>query len=86
VLACRRIKGSPSVGSTILSQAVKHHWYGDTSPWTERRSEAHYGFDRPEQPIASKAVILDGDNPPQTRSGRTLADYGAANPWPRSTP
>ena len=25
-----------------MSKAVKHHWYGDTSPWTEQRLEKQF--------------------------------------------
>jgi len=59
----------------ILNQAVKHHWYGDTSPFTERRSEDPYGFKGSSwQPAPSKTVILDRENPPQIRSGRIAED------------
>jgi hypothetical protein len=58
-----------------LNQAVKHHWYGDTSPWTEQRREDPYSFKRPSwQSEASKTVVLDKENPPQIRSGRTSQD------------
>jgi hypothetical protein len=58
-----------------LNQTVKHHWYGDTSPWTEQRSEDPYGFKGPQwQPAASKTVIMDRENPPQIRSGRIAED------------
>lgn len=74
VLAYQRIKGT-SFGKLILNQVVKHHWYGDTSPWTERRSEDPYGFRGALwQPTAPKTVILDRENPPQIRSGRIAED------------
>jgi hypothetical protein len=58
-----------------MHQAVKHHWYGDKSPWTEQRSEDPYGFKGPSwQPAAPKTVTLDRENPPQLRSGRTAQD------------
>jgi hypothetical protein len=59
----------------ILNQTVKHHWHGDRSPSTEQRSEDSYGFKGPTwQSAASKTVILDRENPPQIRSGRTAQD------------
>ena len=62
-------------GSRILNQAVKHHWYGDTSPWTEQRSEDAYGFKGSLwRSPASKSLILGRENPPQIRSGRTAED------------
>jgi hypothetical protein len=52
-----------------LSKAVKHHWYGDTSPWTEQRLEDHAALNGrralPPRQADWKAVILDGENPPQ---------------------
>ena len=58
-----------------MNQAVKHHWYGDTSPWTEQRSEDAYGFKGSLwRSTASKTVILDRENPPQIRSGRAAED------------
>jgi len=54
-----------------LSKAVKHHWYGDTSPWTEQRLEDSYGFKGLRSRPAAKVVILDQENPPQPRSART---------------
>jgi hypothetical protein len=74
VLASGRIKGAP-LGKLILNQAVKHHWYGDTSPWTAQRSEDAYGFKGSlMQSTAPKTVILDRENPPQIRSGRSAQD------------
>jgi hypothetical protein len=55
-------------GSPIVSKAVNHFWYGDTSPWTERRLE--HSFDEQSRPTA-KVVILDRQHPPQPRSDRT---------------
>jgi hypothetical protein len=46
-----------------LSKAVKHHWYGDTSPWTEQRLEDNYGFKGPQSRPTAKVVILDQENP-----------------------
>jgi hypothetical protein len=50
-----------------LSEAVKHHWYGDTSPWTEQRVEdraVHNGGRAlPPKQAARKVVILDRENP-----------------------
>ena len=55
-----------------LSTAVKHHWYGDTSPWTEQRLEDNYGFKGLQSRPTAKVVILDQENPPQPRSARTV--------------
>lgn len=58
-----------------MHQAVKHHWYGDTSPWAEQRRENPYGFESsPRQSAASKTVVLDRENPPQIRSARSVED------------
>jgi hypothetical protein len=58
-----------------MHQAVKHHWYGDRSPWSEQRSEDSYGFKEPSwPPTASKTVVLDGENPPQIRPSRVIGD------------
>jgi hypothetical protein len=56
----------------FLSKAVKHHWYDDTSPWTEQRLEDHYSYKRPQARATTKVVILDRENPPQPRSARTV--------------
>jgi hypothetical protein len=75
VAAAAQSETAHSVSKTIghreapsLSNAVKHHWYGDTSPWTEQQLEDHTAFNgrhapRP-KPEASKVVILDRENPP----------------------
>jgi hypothetical protein len=75
VLAClRKIEGA-LFGEPILNQTVKHHWYGDTSPWSGQRSENPYGFSDPlRQSTAPKTVILDREHPPQLRSGRAAED------------
>ena len=63
------------LGKLILNQAVKHHWYGDRSPWSQQRSEDPYGFKgRLWQSTAPKTVILDRENPPQIRSERFAED------------
>jgi hypothetical protein len=49
-----------------LSEAVKHHWYGDTSPWNEQRAEGRAvlnGRHAPPKQAARKVVILDRENP-----------------------
>jgi hypothetical protein len=50
-----------------LSEAVKHHWYGDTSPWTEQRVEDRAVLNGrhalPPKQAARKVVILDRENP-----------------------
>ena len=56
-----------------MNNAAKHHWYDDTSPWTEQLEEDYYSLKGPQsRPSASKVVILDRENPPQWRSGRDL--------------
>jgi hypothetical protein len=55
-----------------LSKAVKHHWYGDTSPWTRQRLEYYYGFNWTQARATTNLVILDQENPPQPRSARTV--------------
>jgi hypothetical protein len=55
-----------------LSKAVKHHWYGDTSPWTEQRHKDAYGFRGARSRPAEEVVILDQENPPQPPSVRTI--------------
>jgi hypothetical protein len=57
-----------SIGSDPLSKAVKHHWYGDTSPLTEQRFENSYRW--PQSSTVARVVILDRENPPQRRSDR----------------
>ena len=57
-------------GNPIVSKAVNHFWYGDTSPWTERRLE--HSFEEPQARPTTKVVILDRENPPQMRSARTV--------------
>jgi len=60
---------------TDLSKAVKHHWYGETSPWTEQQLEDYYGHKSPQpRPSDSKGVISDRENPPQWRSDRDVED------------
>ena len=53
-----------------MSKAVNHFWYGDTSPWTERRLE--HSFDEMQSRPTAKVVILDRENPPKPRSARTV--------------
>jgi hypothetical protein len=55
-----------------LSNAVKHHWHGDTSPWSEQRLEDSYSFKGPHSRPTAKTVILDRENPPQWRSAQTV--------------
>ena len=64
--------GAHQFSKTNLSKTVKHHWYGDTSPWTEQRLEDNYGFKGPQSRPAAKVVILDQENPPQPRSARSV--------------
>jgi hypothetical protein len=54
-----------------LSTAVKDHWLGDTSPWTEQQLDYYYNFNGPRSRPA-KVVILDRENPPQPRSDSSL--------------
>jgi hypothetical protein len=54
----------------FLSKAVKHYWYGDTSPWTEQRLEDN--FKEVQLRLIAKVVILDRENPPQPRSAKTI--------------
>ena len=55
---------------TALSKAAKHHWYSERSPWTEQWLKDDFSF-KELQP-RPKAVILDRQNPPQSRSTRTV--------------
>jgi hypothetical protein len=55
-----------------LSKAAKHYWYGDASPWTEQWLEDDYNFKELRSRPTAKVVILDGENPPQPRSARTV--------------
>jgi hypothetical protein len=64
--------GRTKGGSWNLSKAVKHHWYGDTSPWIEQRLEDAYGFRGARSRPAEEVVILDQENPPQPPSVRTV--------------
>ena len=64
--------GAPNAEAGFLSKAVKHHWYGDTSPWTEQRLEDAYGFGGARSRPAEEVVILDQENPPQPPSVRTV--------------
>jgi hypothetical protein len=64
--------GAPTRKPDFLSRAVKHHWYGDTSPWSEQQLEDYYSFKRPQAQATTKVVILDRENPPQPRSARTV--------------
>jgi hypothetical protein len=59
------------LGVESLSTAVKHHWFGDTSPWTEQQLDYYYNFNGPRSRPA-KVVILDRENPPQPRSHSSL--------------
>jgi len=70
--------GAHQFSKTNLSKTVKHHWYGDTSPWTEQRLEDNYGFKGPQSRPAAKVVILDEENPPQPRSARTVGSEDRA--------
>lgn len=53
-----------------MSKAMNHFWYGDTSPWTERRLE--HSFDELQSRPTAKVVILDRENPPKQRSARSV--------------
>jgi len=58
-----------------LRKAVKHHWYGETSPWTEQRAEDYNTLNQLEATVADavgRVVIFDKENPP--RSGRVAQD------------
>ena len=57
-------------GAPTRSKAVNHFWYGDRSPWTERRLEL--SFDALQSQPPAKAVIMDRENPPQPRSARAV--------------
>src|ERR1700704_2076805 len=57
-------------GAPTRSKAVNHFWYGDRSPWTERRLEL--SFDELQSQPPAKAVIMDRENPPQPRSARAV--------------
>jgi hypothetical protein len=61
--------GCTNAETGFLSKAVKHYWYGDTSPWTERFENNFKDLQsRPD----AKVVILDRENPPQPRTARTV--------------
>jgi hypothetical protein len=58
-----------------LSKTIKHHWYCDTSPLAEQRTQDQDSFMSPSwQPAAPKTVILDRENPPQIQSRRIAED------------
>jgi hypothetical protein len=63
--------GAHHTEDRFLSKAAKHHWYSERSPWTERRPEDNYNF-KELQSQPPKIVILDRENPPQSRSARTI--------------
>jgi hypothetical protein len=63
-------------GNWILSKAVKHHWYGDTSPWTEQGLEDAYGFKGTRSRPSVEVAILDRENPPEPRSTRIVDNEG----------
>jgi hypothetical protein len=45
-----------------LSKAAKHHWYDDTSPWSQQRAEDYTPGNRPEAAVVEavrKVVIFD---------------------------
>jgi hypothetical protein len=61
-----------TISEPVLSKTIKHHWFGDTSPWAQQRTQDH---DSPSwQPAAPKTVILDRENPPQIQSKRIAED------------
>ena len=62
--------GAHQRGNPIVSKAVNHFWYGDTSPWAERRLET--SFDDLQSLPTAKVVILDRENPPQPRSAQAV--------------
>jgi hypothetical protein len=64
--------GGANTENRFVSKAVKHHWYGDTSPWSEPQLEEYYSFKSPQARATTKVVILDRENPPQPRSSRTV--------------
>ena len=57
-----------------MNDAAKHHWYDNSSPWTEQQLEDHSAFDGrhapPPKQAARKVVIFDRENSPQLQSGR----------------
>ncbi len=64
--------GAPNMEAEVLRKAIKHHWFGDTAPWSEQRVEDEYGFEEQRSRPAPKAVILDQENPTQPRSDRAV--------------
>jgi hypothetical protein len=64
-------------GDDFLGIAVKHHWYGDASPWAKQRVQDYATVNQPEAApteAAGKVVIFDRDNSPQLLSGRLARD------------
>jgi hypothetical protein len=53
-----------------VSKAMNHFWYGDRSPWTDRRRE--HGFEETQSRPIEKVVVLDRENPPKGRSARAV--------------
>src|SRR5215472_11906600 len=64
--------GATNAEAGFLGKTAKHHWYGDTSPWTEQRHKDDYGFRGARSRPAEEVVILDQENPPQPPSARTV--------------
>jgi hypothetical protein len=54
----------------LLSEAVKHHLNGETSPSSEQQLEDYFSLKGPQPRQTAKVVILNRENPPQRRSGR----------------
>ena len=56
-----------------MNNSAKHHWYDDSSPWTEQQLEDHSAFNGrhapPPKQAAWKVVIFDQENSPQLQSG-----------------
>ena len=57
-----------------MNNAAKHHWYDDSSPWTEQQLEDYSAFKGrhapPPKQAGWKVVIFDQENSPQLQSGR----------------
>jgi hypothetical protein len=76
-MLARQRCGAAMPGDDFLGIAVKHHWYGDASPWAKQRVQDYATVNQPEAaPIeaAPKVVIFDRDNSPQLLSGRLARD------------
>jgi hypothetical protein len=64
-----------TISEPVLSKTIKHHWYDDSWPWAEQRTQDHNSFMNPSwQPASPNTVILDRENPPQIQSKRIAED------------